>query len=79
MDRELKHLLLQAKHEISDARRELSVLRAKCEVIDTSAAIVHALDRSSTGASPDIVWYLGKKIEELEAAETDDVSNVKEE
>jgi len=60
----MKHLLLQAKHEIENLRRDNQILRAKVEVVEAfSAALLGP--RPPQGFSPDVAWALQKAADEL--------------
>lgn len=66
----MRHLLNDAKHEIVSLRRENEILRAKCEVMDLFACVLHATpaDRSQ-GMSSDVAWALEKEITRIEEQE----------
>lgn len=64
----MKHLLLNAKHEIEQLRRRNEILQAKVDVVETfSAALLGP--PSNRGAAIDVAWQLQKEIEKLEAKE----------
>lgn len=63
----MKHLLLEAAHEIEALRRRNEFLQAKVDVVEVfSAALLGP--RTQLGASVDVVWSLRRKAEELDAA-----------
>lgn len=65
---ELKHLLRDAREEILSLRREAEILRAKVEMIDLFACVLHtAAAAKSQGAAPDVAWALQKEIDHIEA------------
>ena len=62
-----KELLVNAMHEIRDLRRCNEILRAKVEMIDLFATVLGTTAyRPSQGMSPDVAWFLQKKIDEIE-------------
>jgi|GEM_PF-2244309 len=64
----MKELLLNAKTEINTLRRDNEILRAKVEVMDLFAVVLHtAPARFSQGAAPDVAWALQKEIDKIEA------------
>ncbi len=64
----LKHLLQNAREEILSLRRENEILRAKVEMIDLFACILHTTPaHRSQGAAPDVAWALQKEIDNIEA------------
>lgn len=64
----LKHLLIEAKNEITG-------LRARNEILDAQMGIVHVfaaalgLKRGEGGMAPDVAYALQKQIEELDETE----------
>lgn len=66
---ELEEVLLGAQQEIISLRRQNELLRAKVEVMDLFACVLHTTAASrSEGMSIDIAWQLGKELEKLKAA-----------
>ena len=62
----MKELLANARQEILTLRRENEILRAKVEVMDLFACVLHTTPASrNQGAAPDVAWALQKKIDEL--------------
>jgi hypothetical protein len=62
----MKHLLLEAKHEIEALRRRNEILQAQVEVVEVfSVALLGP--RPPQGMSIDVAWSLQKKINELDA------------
>lgn len=61
----MKHLLNQAKHEIIELRRQNELLAAQIRVVNIFEAALFG-PRPSRGMTPDVVWELDKKIDELE-------------
>lgn len=60
-----KELHLQAIEEIRSLRREVEVLRAKVEVMDLFAVVLHTTPAYPTvGMGEDIVWKLQKRLAE---------------
>ena len=66
----MKHLLLEAAHEIHRLRRENELLRAKQEMIDLFACVLHTkpANHIGNGVGPDIAYQLEKVAGELEVA-----------
>ena len=63
---DMKILLNEARHEILDLRRANEILRAKVEVMELFACVLHTQPaRGSQGMAPDVAWALQKKIDEL--------------
>ena len=66
----MKHLLNDAKHEIISLRRENEILRAKVEVMDLFACVLHTTAASrSQGMSVDIVYDIEKRIRAIDEME----------
>lgn len=60
----MKHLLLEAKHEIETLRRANQILQAKVDVVEVfSAALLGP--RPAQGFSPDVAWSLQKAADAL--------------
>lgn len=67
---DLKHLLQDARGEILQIRRENEILRAKVEMIELFACLLHTQPaRSSQGMAPDVAWAIQKKLDELQLEE----------
>lgn len=66
---ELKHLLMQAEHEILSLRREAEILRAKAEVIEVFGLALRAPPPDRGGMSIDVAWSLRRAAEEMDAAD----------
>lgn len=67
---ELKHLLLDARHEITDLRRQNEILGAKVEVMELFACVLHTRPAGrGGGAAPDVAWAIDRAIEKLDAKE----------
>lgn len=65
-----KELLIDAESTILQMRRELEILRARVEMIDLFAMVLHTQPASrSQGMSPDVAWALRKEIDKIDAAE----------
>jgi len=64
---DLEGLLNEARAEILTLRRSNEILRAKVEMIDLFACVLHTepARRRSEGIAPDVAWALQKKIDEL--------------
>jgi hypothetical protein len=63
---DLEGLLNEARAEILTLRRSNEILRAKVEMIDLFACVLHTEPaRRSEGMAPDVAWALQKKIDEL--------------
>lgn len=60
----MKDLLKQASLEIQQLRRRNEILEAQMGVVEVFRAALMGPPRPS-GASPDVVWALEKKIQEL--------------
>lgn len=64
----MQELLLNAKSEIMMLRRENEILRAKVEVMDLFAVVLHTEPaRSGRGVAPDVAWALQKESDRIEA------------
>ncbi|HKI53913.1 MAG TPA: hypothetical protein VJ987_07290 [Anaerolineales bacterium] len=63
----MKNLLNEAKHEIINLRRRNEILEAQIGVVEVFAAAL-GLKRGPRGESPDVVYALQKKIDELDVA-----------
>lgn len=60
----MKHLLMNAKHEIESLRRRNEILQAKVDVVEAfSAALLGP--RREGGMSIDVVWSLQKAIDQI--------------
>lgn len=60
----MKHLLMDAKHEIENLRRRNEILQAKVEVVEVfSVALLGP--RPQGGMSPDVAWALQREINKL--------------
>jgi hypothetical protein len=67
----LKHILNNAKHEIVTLRRENEILRAKVEMIELFALVLHTKPaHHSQGMGEDIVWKISKHLEEMAKEES---------
>lgn len=63
----MKNLLEQARDEILHLRRDNEILRAKVEVMDLFACVLHTTAAGrSQGMAEDVAWRLQQKITELE-------------
>ncbi len=63
-------ILNEAKHEITSLRRQNEILRAKVEVMDLFACVLHTQPASrEQGMSVDIAWQLEKEAARLEEAD----------
>lgn len=64
----MKHLLEDAMREIVSLRRDNELMRAKLEVMDLFACVLHTKPAMRTeGASLDVAWALQKAIDGLDA------------
>lgn len=62
----MKHLLNNAKHEIIALRHENEILRAKVEMIELFALVLHTKPaHRSQGMGEDVVWKINKHLEEM--------------
>lgn len=64
----LKHLLIDAKNEITGLRRRNELLEAQQSVVEVFAA-AFGLKRSQGGMSIDVAWMLQKEIDDLKLRE----------
>ena len=64
----MKHLLIDAKHEIDTLRRRNELLQAKVDVVEVFSAALLGVPRNM-GATIDISWQLQKEIDKLEHPE----------
>lgn len=63
------NLLRDAREEILGLRREAEILRAKVEMIDLFACVLHTQAASrSQGAAPDVAWAIQQEIDRIAAA-----------
>jgi hypothetical protein len=62
----MKHLLLNAKHEIETLRRRNEILQAQADVVAAFSAALFG-PRGQQGMSIDVVWELQKAVAEIEA------------
>lgn len=60
----MKNLLMEAKNEIISLRRRNEILEAQMGIVEVFAAAL-GLKPGQPGASPDVVWALQRKIDEL--------------
>jgi len=65
----MKNLLQSAHQEIIQLRRRNEIMSAQLAVIDVFAAAL-GLRRENQGMSIDVAWELQRKIEELNAEES---------
>ena len=66
----LKALLLEAVVEVRSLRRENEILRAKVEVMDLFACVLHTSPAlKSQGMAPDVAWAMQNKIDDLTVEE----------
>ena len=64
---ELKHLLRDAKNTIEHLRHDNEILRAKVEMIDLFACVLHTqAAHRSEGGSIDVAWELQKMLNKIE-------------
>lgn len=62
----MKQLLIDARNEIQQLRRQNEILRAKVEMVDLFACVLHTKPAEKTQAmAPDVAWQLDKLIETL--------------
>lgn len=64
----MKHLLMDAKHEIESLRRRNELLNAKVEVFEVFAAALLG-PRPQMGMAIDVAWSLQKEIDKLNGVE----------
>jgi len=63
-------ILNEAKHEITSLRRQNEILRAKVEVMDLFACVLHTQPAQHVqGMCVDIAWQLEKEAARLEEAQ----------
>jgi sulfate adenylyltransferase subunit 1 (EFTu-like GTPase family) len=61
-------LLNDAKHEILSLRRQNEILRAKVEVMDLFACVLHTQPaQREQGMAIDVAWQLDKEIDRLKS------------
>lgn len=60
----MKHLLMEAKHEILELRNRNAILEAQVGVVTVFAAAL-GLKRNDGGMAPDVAWALQKAIDNL--------------
>ena len=65
---ELKHLLIDAKHEITNLRRRNEILEAQQGVVEVFAAAL-GFKRGECGASIDVAGMLQKEIDAMNEAD----------
>ena len=66
----MKNTLASAKHEIIALRRQNELLRAKVEVMDLFAVVLHTKPAyPDQCVSVDVVWEIERELEELELLE----------
>lgn len=70
----MKHLLLEAKHEIEALRRRNQILEAQVGVVEVFAAAL-GLKRNEGGMAVDVAWSLQKAVDELDRAEVSRPTN----
>lgn len=68
-----KELLSRAQNEIAGLRRENEILRAKVEMIDLFACVLHTQAAQHGGGAmhPDILYELQKKLAEMSEREAE--------
>ena len=66
----MKNLLNEARHEILKLRRQNEILRAKVEMIDLFAVVLHTKPAYPDQCSAvDVAWQLQTEIDKLNEAE----------
>lgn len=66
-DTETLQLLRVCREEIVALRRQVDELMPRAEAFESIRQVLGMIPRASGGFSPDILWLLNKRIEEVQA------------